>query len=230
MMTAHDRLLAETEGARTEFLSIPILGRALAGDVPRPLYVDFLTQAYHHVRHTCPLLSLAAARTEDGVYCAALYTYLEEERGHDEWILADIKAIDGEDAGAMLAPPRPACRAMVGYAYYAIEWISPYALLGMVHVLEGMSTLLATRAAKALQASFGAADGGGFSYLTSHGALDVDHTGFFRDLVDRLDASVALETIIDCARMVYWLYGNIFRDLGQRNETEFHTARGAALG
>lgn len=146
-MTFHDRLLAETAAARAEFLSIPILGRALEGCVPRALYIEFLRQAYHHVRHTCPLLSLAAARTQDSGYRAALYTYIEEERGHEEWILSDVAAMGGDVEETLGAPARRACCAMVGYAYYAIEWISPYALLGMVHVLEGMSTQLAANTA-----------------------------------------------------------------------------------
>ena len=223
-MTFHDRLLAETATARTEFLSIPILGRALEGDVPRPLYVEFLTQAYHHVRHTCPLLSLAAARTQDSAYRAALYTYIDEERGHDEWILSDIAAMGGDAEATRSGQARPACRAMVAYAYYAIEWISPYAFLGMVHVLEGMSVQLATKAAKSLQKTLESADGEGFLYLTSHGALDTKHTAFFEDFVNGLAEPSAGDTIIDCANVMYWLYGNIFRDLELRLSGEAYAA------
>jgi pyrroloquinoline quinone (PQQ) biosynthesis protein C len=213
-MTPHDRLLAATEAARTEFMGIPLLARALAGEVPRTLYLAFLAQAYHHVHHTCPLLSLAAAKTQDGEYRRALYAYIGEERGHENWIAADIAALGGVTEPARFTAPGTACRAMVGYAYYAIEWISPYALLGMVHVLEGTSARLASKAAAALKKSFGLADDKGFSYLLTHGDLDTDHVAFFRDLVNRLDApSAAIEPIIDCANVIYRLYGDIFRDL-----------------
>ncbi len=209
----HDQLIAETAHVRAEFLSIPLIKRGLDGNVPPALYVDFLNQAYHHVRHTCPLLSLAAARTDDADYRAALYTYIGVEQGHEDWILEDIAAITGDATGAAFAPPRLPCAAMVGYAYYAIEWISPYALMGMVHVLEGLSMLLATRAAKAISRNFGRAAGDGFRYLTSHGAFDVEHTAFFREVVNRIEPPWAGAAIIHCARMMYWLYGNIFRDL-----------------
>lgn len=224
-MSPNDRLLAETEAARAEFLALPILARALRGQVPRALYLEFLRQAYHHVRHTCPLLSLAAARTRDGVYRAGLYDYIAEERGHDAWILEDIAAMGGDAEAAKRTPPRPPCRAMVGYAYYAIEWISPYSLLGMIHVLEGMSVALAERAARALQASFAAGDGRGFLYLRSHGALDAGHTAFFADLVNRLEQPTAIDIIIDCARMSYWLYGNLYRDLEHSLEGFGHAPR-----
>jgi pyrroloquinoline quinone (PQQ) biosynthesis protein C len=211
-MPLYERLVVTTEPDRAAFLSIPLIGDALLGRVPRSLYVEFLTQAYHHVRHTCPLLSLAAAVTTDPVYRSALYTYIEEERGHEEWILADIAALGADAASVALMQPRLPCRAMVGYAYYAVQWINPYSLLGMVHVLEGLSSLLATKAAAALDACFGQSEGRGFLYLTSHGALDVDHAAFFADLVDRLP-DAAEEPIIECAKTMYWLYGNIFRDL-----------------
>ncbi len=225
-MSVYQRLLAETAAARAEFLSVPILDRALKGQVPRALYLEFLAQAYHHVRHTCPLLSLAAARTGDAVYRAALFDYIAEEQGHDEWILADIGALGGDAQAAKRSPPRPPCRAMVGYAYYAIEWISPYSLLGMVHVLEGMSVALAGRSAAALQASLGTGDGSGFRYLASHGALDADHVAFFADLVNRLPAASVGDVIIDGAKMTYWLYGNIFHDLDRSIEGVVHGARG----
>ena len=66
---------------------------------------------------------------------------MEEERGHEKWILNDIAAMGGDAAAVSDGQPGIACQVMVGYTYYAIEWISPYAMLGSVHVLEGMSTL-----------------------------------------------------------------------------------------
>lgn len=212
-MTLYDRLLAETAAARAEFLSIPLLARAVVGDVPRPLYLAFLREAYHHVRHTCPLLALAASRTQNHRYRDALFGYIAEERGHDEWILADVAALDGDPEAVKLAAPGVACRAMVGYAYYATERISPYALLGMVHVLEGSSAQLAAKAASALKVSFGLAGDEGVRYLSTHGALDRDHVGFFRDLVDGLAEPSAFGPIVDCATVVYRLYGDLFRDL-----------------
>jgi len=225
-MKNHDRLLAETKAARAGFLSIPLLRRASVGNVPRTLYLEFLRQAYHHVRHTCPLLALAAAKTQDPDYRAALLTYLEEERGHDDWILSDIAALGGEAAAAARSTAREPCRIMVGYAYYAIEWISPYALLGMVHVLESMSALLASQAAQGLKTAFDpAGEGRGFVYLASHGELDAEHTEFFADLVDRLPAGPPIDVIIDTANLMYWLYGNIFRDLQGELEGRIDAAR-----
>ena len=109
------------------------------------------------MKHTFPLLAFAAARTSDETYQDALVEYMEEERGHEKWILNDIAAHGGDAAAVRDGTAGIACQVMVGYTYYAIEWISPYAMLGSVHVLEGMSTLLADKAADAIQRSIGAA-------------------------------------------------------------------------
>ena len=94
----------------------------------------------------------------------------------------------GGDADAVRdGNPGIACQVMVGYTYYAIEWVSPYAMLGSVHVLEGMSTLLADKAADAIQRSLGHRGKDGFSYLRSHGALDIEHVAFFKKLVNSID-------------------------------------------
>jgi len=212
-MTLYDRLLAETADARADFISMPIVGRALHGDVPQGLYLGFLTQAYHHVRHTCPLLALAASRTGDTRYREALFTYLDEEWGHDLWILDDIRAVGGDPRAVANGKANISCRAMVAFAYYAIEWSSPYALLGMVHVLEGMSVQLATQVAAAIQRSYGLETERGVRYLRSHGALDIHHTAFFRALIDGIGDPAAEDVIVDSAIVFYRLYGDIFREL-----------------
>ncbi len=214
-MSFHDRLLAETAAERAAFLATPLIRSVLRDGASPDLYLAFLEQAYHHVRHTCPLLALAASRLgpDDDRYRDALIAYMDEEKGHDEWILDDIRQLGGDAASVRGGQPGLACKAMIGWAYYAVERISPYCLLGMVHVLEGMSVRLAHAAAERLAAGFGRDLGDGFRYLTSHGALDVEHVAFYRRLVDGLPAA-AQPYIVEAAKDFYRLYGGIFAELG----------------
>ncbi|PZQ17717.1 MAG: iron-containing redox enzyme family protein [Ancylobacter novellus] len=212
-MSFCDRLIAETAAERADFLSIPLIQRTLANGAPPELYRAFLGEAYHHVKHTFPLLALAAARTTDERYQDALVEYMEEERGHEKWILDDIAAMGGDASAVRDGAPGFACRVMVGYAYYAIERVSPYAMLGSIHVLEGMSVLLADRVADAVGRSLKGGSKGGFSYLRSHGGLDVEHVAFFRTLVDGIQDSDVQTIVIEQSRIFYRLYGQIFRDL-----------------
>lgn len=223
------QLLQETAADREAFQALPVIQDALAGRIDRALYVAYLAEAYHHVRHTCPLLGAALSRCgqTDGAYRAALLEYLEEEKGHEAWILDDIRALGG-DANAVAARDGGlATRIMVGYAYYMIDRVSPYALLGMVHVLEGMSVALAEKAAagiaRALAAEDGAAPKAGFSYLLSHGSLDQEHVAFFENLVNDLPGPSAEAHVVDAARIMYRLFGDVFRSL-PRGEGINHAA------
>jgi len=217
----YDRLINETDADRQAFISIPLIRRTVSDGTTGPVYLAFLEQAYHHVRHTCNLLALAAARCEpaDTAYQNSLYDYINEEKGHELWILDDISAMGGDAGAASAREPHPACAAMVGYMYYAIEYKSPYCLLGMIHVLEGMSALLAQEAAEAIGRSLGVSPGqAGFVYLTSHGALDIEHVDYFKGVVNAVSNPLQHRAIVESARIIYHLYGNIFRALGQSEE------------
>ncbi len=223
-MQTYDLLLQETAPARDRFMSIPLVQQAVTSGGPLPLYIDFLTEAYHHVKYTFTLLSLAAAHTKDEAYEVALLDYMEEERGHEKWILDDIKAL-GADAEAVAGgQPSHACHLMVSYAWYAIEHISPYSMLGMVHVLEGLSVLLADRVASAVQGALGIDAAKGFSYLSTHGSLDVEHTQMFKGLVNGFEDQERRQTIIEATKIFYRLYGAIFEDLGAKYGIGSHAA------
>jgi len=212
-MTFYDRLLSATEAERTDFQAIGLIQHAVQKGVTRELYAKYLEQAYHHVRFTVPLLELARDNcgANDSAYINALAEYIDEESGHDEWILDDINALGADGEAVRNGQGGFACRVMIGYAHYAVEHISPYALLGMVHVLEGMSVELAEKAAGAIAASFGETPPNAFSYLTSHGALDTEHVQFFEDLVNGIHDPAIEAIIIAAATDFYVLFGNIDR-------------------
>jgi len=212
----YEQLLRETADEREGFMAIPVIRHAVAEGVTRQLYLSFLGCAYHHVKHTCPLLGLALSRCgeADGIYRAGLLAYLDEEKGHEEWILNDIEALGGDRQSVRNALAPFAVRMMVAYANYAIERISPYAMLGMVHVLEGMSVALARAAAASIGSSLGVDPAkGGFSYLTSHGHLDEEHVDLFAHLLDQIDEPERRLMVIQAAKDFYRLYGNIFREI-----------------
>ena len=219
-MIHYDRLVRETEADATSFRSIPIIRHTLENGISSHIYLEFLSEAYHHVRHTCPLLGAALARcaSEDEAYRSALLTYLDDEKGHEEWILDDIRAIGGDADAVKFGHGSHATRVMVGYAYYAIDRVSPYSMLGMVHVLEGMSQALAAQAAAMIRSTLPMSQSqGGFSYLTSHGLIDQDHVRLFAALLEKIQSPPIHDEIIRAAKDFYVLYGNIFRDLGHRN-------------
>jgi pyrroloquinoline quinone (PQQ) biosynthesis protein C len=82
----------------------------------------------------------------------------------------------------------------------------------MAHVLEGTSVALATKAASALQTALGLPDAA-FTYLTSHGELDIDHTATFAQLMNRLEDEDDRADVIRSAKTFFRLYGDIFRSI-----------------
>jgi pyrroloquinoline quinone (PQQ) biosynthesis protein C len=194
-------------------MRLPLVEHAVSRGASQATYVAFLTEAYHHVKHTFPLLALSASITKDGMLRAALAEYMKEEFGHENWILEDIQRMGGDAAAVAASKPQFACRVMIAHVYYSVQWESPYAVLGMVHVLEGLSVLLADKLARALKQRFGSSSDDGFSYLRTHGALDVEHTEMFERLMNDLKDPAVVDLVIEHTRMMYRLYGAIFEDL-----------------
>jgi pyrroloquinoline quinone (PQQ) biosynthesis protein C len=216
-MTAYQTLIEHTAAARRQFTELALIQEVLRKGASKGLYLDFLSQAYHHVKNTAPLLALAASRCDpqDSLYQSALFEYLDEERGHEAWILEDIQALGGDADAVSREKPRLPCKVMIGHAYYIVDHVSPYGLLGMIHVLEGMAVALASKAVAALRTSISPAGADGFKYLTTHSDLDVQHTAFFESLVNRIEQR-HLPLVIETAADFYKLYGDIFRDLELR--------------
>jgi acyl-CoA synthetase (AMP-forming)/AMP-acid ligase II len=209
-----DRLQRETAADRASLLGAPIIQGALRGEVSVPSYLAFLREAYHHVRHTVPLLETCRARLPERLAWMrpALDEYIDEEQGHDEWILDDIAAAGGDPDAVRTGAPGAATELMVAYAYDTIARGNPLGFLGMVHVLEGTSVALALAAAERIQRGLRLPDGA-FTYLRSHGTLDREHTAQFERLVNAIDDSDDCGAIVHAARMFYRLYGDVFRDL-----------------
>ena len=93
-MGFYEELTANTAVERDWLLAAPVIRRALAGEITLDHYLDFLAQAYHHVRHTVPLMMAVGARLGDrhDWLQADVLHYLEEEAGHEQWILNDVAA------------------------------------------------------------------------------------------------------------------------------------------
>jgi len=213
-MQFYDSLLTSTVIQRDRMLATPIIKRALGGEVSGAEYQSFLRQAYHHVSHTVPLLMACGARLPErlGWLRAAVAEYIEEEIGHEEWILDDIAATGGDPDIVRAQRPMPATEIMVAYAYDTINRGNPAGFFGMVHVLEGTSVNLAHQAAGAIQRNLGLPDTA-FRYLTSHGSVDQEHIRFLEELMNRLDDADDQAAVIHAARMFYGLYGDIFRSI-----------------
>jgi pyrroloquinoline quinone (PQQ) biosynthesis protein C len=214
-MNFYQRLTTETTAARQHVLGAPIIARCFRGEIVLDDYVGFLVQAFHHVKHTVPLLMATGARLPDDKEWlrAAIGEYIEEETGHHEWVLNDIAACGYDKEAVRNSKPAPATELMVAYAWDLVQRVGPLGFFGMVHVLEGTSISIADKAADAIRAKL-QLPRQAFSYLYSHGALDQEHVKFFEGLMNRISDPREQEQIIHAANMFYKLYGDMLRGVG----------------
>lgn len=213
-MEFFDQLCEETEQEKMELMAAPIIERCLLKEISLDDYVGFLVQAFHHVKHTVPLMMSVGARLGDDKEWLreAVAEYIQEEIGHQEWILNDIGNCGYDKEWVRHSRPHPSTELMIAYAYDMAQRVSPIGFFGMVHVLEGTSINLADRVADSVREALDLPKNA-FSYLYSHGLLDQDHVKFFKDLMNKITEEEDQRQIIHSCKMFYQLYGNIFRTL-----------------
>lgn len=213
-MSFFERLKHETAQQQQYLLSAPIIERCFKGEICLDDYVAFLQQAYHHVKHTVPLLMSVGARLGDQQEWirTAVAEYIEEEIGHQEWILNDIATCGYDKEQARNSLPLFETDLMVSFAYDAVNRKSPLMFFGLVHVLEGTSVAMADNAATTIGNALNLPKKA-FTYLISHGSVDIEHVKFFEELMNKITDEKDQQAIIDGANIFYRLYGDIFRNL-----------------
>ena len=214
-MSFFDELGSSTEQDRAALVEAAIIRDALSGNVTRAQYIEFLTRAYHHVRHTPSLLMACGARldTEHEWLRAEVAEYAREELGHHEWVLDDIDAAGGDAVSVRRSSPEFNTELLVAYAYDTVSRGNPVGLFGMVYVLEGTSVALATNVASSLQSALDLPSRA-FTYLSSHGALDREHIKHFEQLMNRLDLVSDRDSVEHSAKVCFRLYSNVLTTIG----------------
>ena len=213
----HEQLASRTVDDREYLTGAPIIRRALAGHIQRDEYIAFLTQAFHHVRHTVPLMMAVGSRLPSRLdwLRKEIIHYTEDEEGHEQWILNDIAAAGGDPSAAQRSLPSIATDAMVAYAYDTAMRRNPVGFFGMVFVLEGASIALACDAADRIQTSLQLPNKA-MTYLRSHGQLDQQHVQDLYAILNRFEEGQDQGAVERCAQVMFRLYGNVFRELDRR--------------
>jgi len=205
---------AVTADARQRLEQTQAIERCLSGQVEMQTYQAFLTEAYHHVKHTVPLLMACGSRLPERLEWLreAIVHYIEEEVGHQEWILNDIQNLGGDQESVRHGTPSQATELMVSYAYDCVARGNPVALFGMVYALEKTSSTIATYAAGQIVSALDLKPNA-MSYMVSHGSLDIEHMQDFEILMNRLEEEQDKAAVLHSAAVFYELYTRIFAAL-----------------
>ena len=210
-------LVEMTDAARRGLEEIPKMHTMIHNGLSLSEYQAFLHDLYHIVWHFCPIMAAAAARCDDRYREVRyeLYERIEEEKGHETWVLEDIEAVGGDVAGARSNPPSAPVQAMIAFNYHGAERVHPCSVLGMLYMLEVVSSVYAGRVSDSIARAIGRdVEGGGFKFLSSHATMDVDHLAKLNLLIKKVDERAAQESIINSTRVNFYQFGLMFREGG----------------
>ena len=214
-----------TNAARDQLVITPVVSRCLQGQVEMQTYIAFLTEAYHHVKHTVPLLMACGSRLPARLEWLreAIVHYIEEEIGHQEWILNDLQALGVDKDSVRHGTPSIQTELMVSYAYDVIARTNPVGFFGMVYTLEKTSSTIASFAAGQIATNLNL-PAEAMTYMISHGSLDVKHMQDFENLMNQLDDAEDKSSVLHTAPIFYRLYNDMFNALPISTDTEEMTS------
>src|SRR6201997_5268556 len=98
------------------YATLPFIVAVRSGTVTAERYKQFLNDLYHVVWHFCPTMAAGASHCMDDYSTVryALYEHIEDEKGHELWVLDDCRDVGGEEFAEQVRRglPRPEIQAM----------------------------------------------------------------------------------------------------------------------
>jgi thiaminase len=212
------KALEQEARALVEELDVhPAARRLFEGSIDADSYAHYLVQSYHYVRWTAPLLAEAGHRMNRlGQHLRLAELLLQkasEERGHERWLLADLKNLGWPARRVENAKRSPAVEAYIAWNRYTALSGVPTAFLGTAYVLEYLSAQRAGRTVERLLAADAIPNiRKAVTFLRGHADADVHHVAelasVLRSLTDPREQSVLLLS----ARTTRALYTGFFSE------------------
>lgn len=217
-MKFSDYLHTNTTKERQYLMSSPIIMNTLNSNVDKETYIRFLIQAYHHVKHTVPIFMEVHKNLypEHITFKENIMHYIEEEKGHEQWILNDLNYLNISREYVYEVGPSIHNHFMISHAYRTIKRLNPIAIFGMVKVLEGTSKDVALKCSELIKKKFNTTSKS-VTYLSSHGLADQEHFVDLTNILDRINSDKDKEDILAMSKEIYYFYGNVLRSITEES-------------
>jgi pyrroloquinoline quinone (PQQ) biosynthesis protein C len=192
-------LVTRTDESRRAFENHPVVMDAVANGMSLERYRKLLLELYHVVWHFNPVCAAAASRIADAHKPVRyfLYEHMQEEKGHEEWVLNDLQAMGVEPAITLAHAPQPFTLALNGYNYWAADRKHPCSVLGMLYALEVIASVYGGPFANALKERLFLEGERGVSFINSHATLDAEHMAELREILNLLEDDAAREAVVE---------------------------------
>jgi pyrroloquinoline quinone (PQQ) biosynthesis protein C len=193
----------------------PAAQRLFQGRIDASGYIAWLVQTYHYVQWTTPLLEQAGHRLKRQgrhvLLAELLLQKASEERGHERWLLADLKNLGWTRKQVEATHPCRAVEAYIAWNRFQSEAGSPTAFLGTAFVLEYLSVHRAGQAVEGMLAH-GAIPHiqKAVTFLRGHAGADGGHVAELMGVLRALTDPAEQAAILLSARNTRALYTGLF--------------------
>lgn len=200
----------------------PAARRLFEGTLDARGYARYLVQTYHYVRWTMPLLAEAGHRMKHLRRRPALGDLLlqkaVEERGHERWLLADLRNLGWPAERVEGAGRSPAVTAYIAWNRYTTLSGMPTAFLGTAYVLEYLSVHRASRTVERLLAANAIPNiHKAVTFLRGHGNADGAHVAELTSVLRTLTDPGEQAALLLSARTTRVLYAGLFAREAAKN-------------
>ena len=205
---------ASEQNYKDAFDAHPVFVALQAGKFNRDVYVAYLRETFHLIRHTTTIMARAASRLPDEQRGLRgwLLDQSVDEHNHDLLCVTDIEAL-GEQPGKFLAvPPRRGAWGLITQTFYLADQ-HPVALLGYLLTTEGIGATYAAKYADLLTSELYGYKSNQVTFLRAHGGFDVKHFDEVKKFMDALDADDSTrDAILAVRRFTIMYYSQMLQD------------------
>ena len=194
-------LVTRTDEARREFETNPVVLEAVANGMSVERYRKLLLELYHVVWHFNPVCAAAASRVPDSHRQVRyfLYEHMQEESGHEEWVMNDLEAVGVAHAATRAHAAGAHTLALNGYNYWSADRRHPCSVLGMMYVLEVIASVYGGTFSSAIRESLLLEGERGVSFISSHATMDMEHMANLRQILNTVTDDEARGAIVESA-------------------------------
>jgi len=208
MLPFFAELVSTTDEDRRAFETHPVIVDAVAQGLPLERYRALLLELYHVVWYFNPVCAVAASRMGSTAQDALqplrhfLYEHMQEESGHEDWVMNDLAAIGVTPEATRAHAPTPHTLALVGYNHWAAAFRHPCSVLGMLYALEVIASVYGGPFASAIRERLLLDGDAGVSFIASHATMDAQHMADLRKILNRVPQDEAARAaVIESARV-----------------------------
>lgn len=210
-MSQREAFRATVDAAVAAFPANRMCRRLDAGEFALADYHGLLRMLFHQTFEGPATFALAAAHCAPRHFRARDYllAHADEEKGHWQWVLNDLRATGdtGPDPRTLLPPP--ACAGYVAFNVYTATR-HPLARLGIAAVLEGIGATHGTKYGRRLVEHL-RLEKAQASFFLGHGALDVGHVADVLAVIEASEPTAAEWAWLNHAALIGGqLYGRMY--------------------